>query len=371
MSSKSRMPAHPHHGIAQQSASLSSALASPWSAQGLCGQRFFAARARSYYEALGVTASATTKDIKLAYLKEARKWHPDVNSSPEAPARFKQLANAYYALSDPSRRTAYDAGGPSNESGAPRPTPDVDAFGLFRAVLEEMGIEGVEDYWKHVKMDASIAAAKARQGDFQPARNFAKQYPGLIVSAVALALLLRQPAAVVFALRFVALVSYGIVNICFRLIAGLAQLSPLLANLFGQVFGRVFINIFFNGLGSRISSLRMLVRRARQRAQTYKDETRRRQQDEAKAKEKATSGSTASAASAGPSAFSCIGSLCGRRVIIQNMKKAELNNRTGTATSYEEAAGKYIVELDGGGSVRLKTINLREEALQPLVENSR
>lgn len=61
------------------------------------------------YEALGISKSATDADIKKAYRKLAKKYHPDVNpDNKEAEATFKQITEAYEILSDPDKRAAYD-----------------------------------------------------------------------------------------------------------------------------------------------------------------------------------------------------------------------------------------------------------------------
>src|SRR5215510_13848841 len=62
------------------------------------------------YGILGLTPHATSNEIRSAYRKLARKYHPDVSASPDANARFVQISHAYHILSDPSRRRAYDRG---------------------------------------------------------------------------------------------------------------------------------------------------------------------------------------------------------------------------------------------------------------------
>ncbi len=66
---------------------------------------------RDYYEVLGVPRDADAKTIKDAFRKLALKYHPDRNKSPDAEARFKEIAEAYAVLSDPRKRAAYDARG--------------------------------------------------------------------------------------------------------------------------------------------------------------------------------------------------------------------------------------------------------------------
>ncbi|MBP5933724.1 DnaJ C-terminal domain-containing protein [Streptomyces scabiei] len=64
--------------------------------------------AQDFYEALGVSRTASQDEIQQAYRTLARKYHPDVNKAPDAEERFKDLNEAYSVLSDPKTRARYD-----------------------------------------------------------------------------------------------------------------------------------------------------------------------------------------------------------------------------------------------------------------------
>jgi curved DNA-binding protein len=69
------------------------------------------ARTRDFYADLGVARTASQEEIQSAYRKLAREFHPDVNKSPDAEERFKDVSEAYSVLSDPDQRKRYDAFG--------------------------------------------------------------------------------------------------------------------------------------------------------------------------------------------------------------------------------------------------------------------
>ena len=68
--------------------------------------------AKDFYDTLGVKKGASDEEIKKAYRKLARKWHPDANpGDAQAEERFKEIQEAYSVLSDADKRKQYDAGG--------------------------------------------------------------------------------------------------------------------------------------------------------------------------------------------------------------------------------------------------------------------
>ncbi|MBS0448135.1 MAG: DnaJ domain-containing protein [Proteobacteria bacterium] len=82
---------------------------------------------KDYYETLGVARDAAQDDIKSAYRKLARKYHPDVSKEANAEERFKEIGEAYEVLKDPEKRAAYDRVGQGRHAGEDfRPPPGWD-----------------------------------------------------------------------------------------------------------------------------------------------------------------------------------------------------------------------------------------------------
>lgn len=82
-------------------------------------------RYKDYYKIMGVARDASQDEIKKAYRKLARQYHPDVSDRPDAEQLFKDLGEAYAVLKDPEKRAAYDELGTGWEAGQEfRPPPD-------------------------------------------------------------------------------------------------------------------------------------------------------------------------------------------------------------------------------------------------------
>jgi molecular chaperone DnaJ len=133
---------------------------------------------RDYYEILGVPRDADETTIKKAFRKRARELHPDVNAhDPDAEEKFKEVAEAYEVLSDPSRRQTYDAYGHEGlKSGGF--APDFEGFGsisdLFNAFFGAGGgfdaafggtrVRGGAVQGGDVALAVSISLAEAARG---------------------------------------------------------------------------------------------------------------------------------------------------------------------------------------------------------------
>ncbi len=101
---------------------------------------------RDYYQTLGLARTASADDIRKAYRRLARKYHPDVSKEADALERFKQMQEAYEVLKDPKKRAAYDQLGANWKQGEQfRPPPDFGSgfdFGQARRGRAQSGAHG-------------------------------------------------------------------------------------------------------------------------------------------------------------------------------------------------------------------------------------
>ncbi|CAI9113964.1 OLC1v1037526C1 [Oldenlandia corymbosa var. corymbosa] len=111
-------------------------------------RRLIVAASADYYSTLGVPKSASNKEIKAAYRKLARQYHPDVNKEPGATEKFKEISAAYEVLSDDKKRALYDQYGEAGvksavggQGGAYTTNP----FDLFETFFgQSMGFSGMD-----------------------------------------------------------------------------------------------------------------------------------------------------------------------------------------------------------------------------------
>jgi len=99
---------------------------------------------RDYYEILGVSKDASAEDIKSAFRKLARQYHPDVNHEPDAEEKFKEINEAFAVLGDPDKRAAYDRYGFAGVSGngSQWDATNIDPFEIFEQFFGFGGMGG-------------------------------------------------------------------------------------------------------------------------------------------------------------------------------------------------------------------------------------
>lgn len=103
---------------------------------------------KDYYETLGVTRAASAEEIKRAYRKLARKFHPDVSKERNAEMRFKEVQEAYEVLRDPEKRSTYDQLGRGYRPGQQfRPPPDFEQRFGFGGSQRFNDLNGFSDFF--------------------------------------------------------------------------------------------------------------------------------------------------------------------------------------------------------------------------------
>ena len=127
---------------------------------------------RDYYEVLGVSKDATEAEIKSAFRKKAKEFHPDLNKSPDAPEKFKEAQEAYACLSDKENRAKYDqygfaafenpygnAGGGASYGGGANPFSNFDFGDIFDDLFGGSGFSSFSGFG-----GGSKSSSRARKG---------------------------------------------------------------------------------------------------------------------------------------------------------------------------------------------------------------
>src|SRR5580698_10198403 len=121
---------------------------------------------RDYYEILGLTRSADADEVKRAYRKLARKFHPDVSKEKNAEDKFKEVQEAYEVLRDSDKRAAYDQLGRDFRNGQQfRPPPDWSQRFGSSGGQRFSDINGVSDFFSSLFGGSGAAGGSAGQTD--------------------------------------------------------------------------------------------------------------------------------------------------------------------------------------------------------------
>lgn len=123
---------------------------------------------KDYYKVMGVARDATEAQIKQAYRKLARKYHPDVSKEKDAEARFKEVGEAYEVLKSPEKRAAYDQLGQRRPGEEFRPPPDWGSGFEFSGAGP--GNSTYSDFFDSL-FGAQARSGRGARGDFHPDRG--------------------------------------------------------------------------------------------------------------------------------------------------------------------------------------------------------
>ena len=145
-----------------------------------------AVKFKDYYETLGVARTASAEDIKQAFRKLARLYHPDVaKNKVTGEAKFKEINEAYEVLSDPEKRRRYDELGANWQDGGPPPSPGgrgrTSAGGA--PDFEFGGTTGFSDFFESFFSDRGGSYGSSRRAAGPPEDEDAFAYPGQDIEA--------------------------------------------------------------------------------------------------------------------------------------------------------------------------------------------
>ena len=126
-------------------------------------------KSRNYYEILGVSRQATREEIKKAYRRLVRKYHPDLNPGDKAAAeKIKKINRAYEILSDPERRNKYDREIQEPEEVKAKPEQPLDAAGLYKQGFKKTQRKdykgAIANYTEALRLDPNFTEAYNMRG---------------------------------------------------------------------------------------------------------------------------------------------------------------------------------------------------------------
>ncbi|GGI88600.1 DnaJ C-terminal domain-containing protein [Legionella impletisoli] len=129
---------------------------------------------KDYYHIMGLKSDASEKEIKMAYRRLARKYHPDISKEPQAEEKFKELGEAYEVLKDPEKRKLYDQYGMDWEQG-PRAGQTSQQY-TWQGAGPQQGFSFDEDFFE------SIFGGHQRRERQQPAYKGADYHSEIHIS---------------------------------------------------------------------------------------------------------------------------------------------------------------------------------------------
>mmetsp|Transcript_1390 Transcript_1390/g.3207 ORF Transcript_1390/g.3207 Transcript_1390/m.3207 type:complete len:355 (+) Transcript_1390:102-1166(+) len=221
------------------------------------------------YKILGVERGLTDKEYKVAYLKLAKRWHPDLNpGDAEATRKFQQLASAYNSIKDAtaranwSQRQAFGQG--QRSSGDPRgawsgfgssPSRSSSAEEVWDAAAKDAAAMAeafgnyLQEQAQEVEKDINTFSDAAYRSDWPVAREIAMRRKGLILGvAVPLLVVLRWPAAAVAALRVASLGAGTALKVFGGVIAVMVRTNPQLLMAIWGMIAPIATSLWENGV---------------------------------------------------------------------------------------------------------------------------